>query len=218
MTNLNKLEKLFNQLFIKPIEKKKRKEYKKAWNIRDDTDLCEILEKMNWINEELYGINSGAKTGFAELHYGEKKYWTVSSLRKNAQSRLLFLADHVGREGKCKVPCISFPNDPLDGIAELLLYYLKDNSEELKELVFGHTKQFFRNPPTVLEISNNGNKNKKIDTILDILAETYLPHMHNCVRVAYQDKKIERDVTFAELAEGTMICGYIPFKFLEDNL
>jgi len=54
MVNEQKLERMFNRLFLTPIQEKPRKDYRNAWRVSDESDLCEILEKMQWLNTPLH--------------------------------------------------------------------------------------------------------------------------------------------------------------------
>lgn len=136
-------------------------------------------------------------------------------LTKQPEARLIFLADTLGREGKKKVPCLAFAGDPLDSLSELFFEYIKNERLSLRELGFWHTKPYLKRPIEVFDISRvNGN----IDPVIELLRERYTPERYNCVRVAFQDRGSERDVTFAELSDGTMMCGYIPFGFLKKNI
>lgn len=215
MTNAEKLERLFNNLFLVPIRRKQRKDYRNAWDIREEQDLCKILESMQWINEELHDISSHVSVGFAEIHYGEKRYWPVPLLTSQPLARLAFLADYIGREGKKKIPCVAFAGAPLDPLSELFFYYLKDCPIFLRELGFWHTKPYLRRQPERFDISR---VNGDINRVIGLLREKYDPQMHNCVRVAFMSGESERDVTFAELNDGTMVCGYVPFDFLQRTI
>ncbi len=218
MVNVPKLERLFNRLFLAPINQVPRQEYAGAWQIPDSDRLCALLEDMTWITTELQGTPASAVACFAELHYGERRYWPVPALRHSPELRLMFLAEHTSLDGKKKCPCLIFPSDPLDAVVEVVVDALSPGRETvLREVVFGHTRAFFREQPLVRTIAS-GRNGGAVEEVVAIVRNEYVNYMHNCVRVAFHDERMERDVTFAEFDEGTMVCGYIPFRVLSDRL